>query len=248
MSKALPIVIATALGAAALVPVYYATQHPAQFLSSKNASFDAEHATPIQKISYYFGYKVANEMTPPDLDVDAFNAGARAGHAHEKSPYTEQELKAALEQYVAEQKSHQTAVAPASAQAAVAASGADDGAAFLANNAKQPDVKTTASGLQYKVVRQGTGKQPQATDTVKVNYEGKLINGQIFDSSYQRGEPIEFALNQVIPGWTEGLQLMKEGAEYQFFIPARLAYGDQDMGSIPPNSTLIFKVELLQVK
>lgn len=106
---------------------------------------------------------------------------------------------------------------------------------------------TTTSGLKYKVLRKGDGRSPKATDIVKVNYEGKLLNGTIFDSSYQRGEPIEFPLNRVIPGWTEGLQLMQEGAEYEFLIPSNLAYGPQGAGPIPPNSDLIFTVELLQV-
>ena len=106
---------------------------------------------------------------------------------------------------------------------------------------------TTASGLKYKVLRKGDGRSPKATDIVKVNYEGKLLNGTIFDSSYQRGEPIEFPLNRVIPGWTEGLQLMQEGAEYEFLIPSNLAYGPQGAGPIPPNSDLIFTVELIQV-
>lgn len=107
---------------------------------------------------------------------------------------------------------------------------------------------TTDSGLKYKVVREGTGKQPSATDVVEVNYEGRLKDGTVFDSSYQRGQTIEFPLNRVIPGWTEGLQLMKEGAEYIFYIPSNLAYGDQDLGIIPPNSDLIFRVELIKVK
>ena len=125
----------------------------------------------------------------------------------------------------------------------------EKGEAFLKENAKKDGVKTTASGLQYKVLKEGEGKSPKATDTVKVNYEGKLIDGKVFDSSYKRGEPIEFGLNQVIPGWTEGVQLMKEGATYEFTIPSKLAYGERGAGGeIPPNATLIFKVELIKVK
>ena len=120
----------------------------------------------------------------------------------------------------------------------------------MKENAKKEGVKTTASGLQYTVLKEGTGKSPKATDTVKVNYEGKLIDGKVFDSSYKRGEPIEFPLNGVIKGWTEGVQLMKEGATYEFVIPYKLAYGESGTpgGPIPPNATLIFKVELIQVK
>ncbi|MCD8528489.1 MAG: FKBP-type peptidyl-prolyl cis-trans isomerase [Chitinophagales bacterium] len=121
--------------------------------------------------------------------------------------------------------------------------------AFLAENAKKPGVKTTASGLQYEVIKEGTGKTPSASDEVTVNYHGTLIDGTVFDSSIERGEPITFPLNGVIRGWTEGLQLMKEGATYRFYIPSDLAYGDQGVGggAIPGGSTLIFDVELLEV-
>ncbi len=107
---------------------------------------------------------------------------------------------------------------------------------------------TTSSGLGYKVLKKGTGKSPKATDVVTVHYEGKLTNGKVFDSSYQRGKPASFPLNRVIAGWTEGLQLMQTGGKYEFYIPANLAYGDRATGSIPANSPLIFTVELIDVK
>jgi FKBP-type peptidyl-prolyl cis-trans isomerase len=126
---------------------------------------------------------------------------------------------------------------------------AAEGAKFLEENKKKEGVKTTSSGLQYKVLKEGTGAQPKATDTVTVNYRGTLINGKEFDSSYQRGQPATFPLNGVIKGWTEGLQLMKQGAKYQLFVPPNLAYGERAAGpDITPNSTLIFEVELLEVK
>ncbi len=132
-----------------------------------------------------------------------------------------------------------------------AANAAEQGKAFLAANKGKDGVKTTASGLQYVVNKPGDGKQPKATDTVTVTYEGRLIDGTVFDSTAKHGgEPISFGLGQVIPGWTEGVQLMKEGAEYTFFIPSELAYGEQGAGGgeIPPNSVLVFDVKLLQVK
>ena len=124
-----------------------------------------------------------------------------------------------------------------------------EGEAFLADNAKNEGIVTRPSGLQYQVLQGGNGKSPKATDQVKCHYEGTLLNGKVFDSSYRRGEPATFPLNGVIAGWTEGLQLMKEGAKYRFFIPFNLAYGTRGAGQdIPPYATLIFDVELIEVK
>lgn len=127
---------------------------------------------------------------------------------------------------------------------------AEQGQAYQKENANKDGVSVTESGLQYEVLEEGSGVSPAETDTVEVHYEGTLVNGEVFDSSYERGEPTVFPLNRVIPGWTEGLQLMSEGAKYRFVIPAELAYGDREVGGgqIPPNSTLIFTVELLDVK
>jgi FKBP-type peptidyl-prolyl cis-trans isomerase FklB len=122
------------------------------------------------------------------------------------------------------------------------------GEAFLAENKSKPAVVTTASGLQYIVLKQGTGPKPLATDKVKCDYEGKLLDGTVFDSSVKQGKPIEFAVNGVIPGWTEALQLMNTGSKYRLFIPSGLAYGDQQMGpDIKPGSTLIFDVDLIEI-
>ena len=123
----------------------------------------------------------------------------------------------------------------------------EEGLAFLEKNGAREEVTTLESGLQYEVLEEGEGEKPQATDTVTTHYEGRLIDGTVFDSSYQRGEPASFPLNRVIPGWTQGLQLMSPGAKYRLYVPAELAYGDQGAGSIPPNSTLIFDVELLEI-
>ncbi len=134
-------------------------------------------------------------------------------------------------------------------QAAQAGAAKSEGENFLAENAKKEGVIVLPSGLQYQVLKEGTGKLPKATDQVECHYEGTLINGQVFDSSYQRGQAATFGLNQVIAGWTEGVQLMKEGAKYRFFIPYNLAYGERGAGqSIPPYAALIFDVELLAVK
>jgi len=129
----------------------------------------------------------------------------------------------------------------------IAAKNEKESETFLAENKAKKGVETTASGLQYEVLKEGTGKKPTAEDTVTVNYVGTLTDGTEFDSSVARGKPATFALNRVIPGWTEGLQLMTVGSKYKFVIPADLAYGDRDMGSIPANSTLVFDVELLSI-
>ena len=148
------------------------------------------------------------------------------------------------------QKFQATMEEKAKAEAQKAASeNSEKGKAYLAENAKKEGVKVTASGLQYEVIKEGTGKKPAATDTVSVHYEGTLINGQVFDSSIRRGQPVEFPLNRVIPGWTEGVQLMSVGSKYRFVIPSNLAYGEHGAGgAIGPNETLIFEVELLDIK
>jgi FKBP-type peptidyl-prolyl cis-trans isomerase FklB len=136
-------------------------------------------------------------------------------------------------------------------RAAAEAAGAEaksEGERFLAENAKRPNVVVTPSGLQYEVLTEGTGRSPKATDTVRCHYHGTLIDGTVFDSSYQRNQPADFGLNQVIAGWTEGVQLMKEGGKYRFYLPYHLAYGEHGAGNtIPPFATLVFDVELLKV-
>ena len=124
----------------------------------------------------------------------------------------------------------------------------EKGRKFLEENKQKPGVQQTPTGLQYKVIIESIGKKPVATDTVEVHYTGKLLDGTVFDSSVARGETIEFSLNQVIAGWTEGLQLMSEGSKFEFYIPSELAYGDQDAGIIKGGSTLLFEVELFKVK
>jgi FKBP-type peptidyl-prolyl cis-trans isomerase len=182
------------------------------------------------------------EGEAPILNPNAMAAGLEVGFSGGEAMFTDEEIRPILTKWqMGLQK-----VAMEKAQAAGAVN-RQKGAAFLAENADKEGVETTESGLQYIVEDAGSGASPTATDKVQVNYEGRLIDGTVFDSSYKRGEPAEFGVGQVIPGWTEGLQLMKEGAKYQFFIPADLAYGDQAPPDIGPGQVLIFNVELLKV-
>lgn len=216
----------------------------ATIILASSGSYAASTATThdakaLEKVSYAIGFEVAGQ-TPPGLNSDAFIKGYRAGSAKEKSAYTEQELKEAYTIFQNELQQKQAVIA---SEAAIA------GQKFLSENAKKPKVITTASGLQYKINVAGKGKKPTADSTVKVHYKGQLLDGSVFDSSYERGEPVEFPLNQVIPGWTEGFQNLKEGSKATLYIPAKLAYGENGIpGTIPGNSTLIFDVELITVQ
>ena len=204
-----------------------------------------EQSPAEQKVGYSLGYMMAegNKESVADLDLDTFEKGFRDGYEGNESALTQEQMQQVLTDYqkVQEEKFVKD-------METKTAENKTKGLAFLAENAKKEGVKETASGLQYKVLTAGTGKSPKATDVVEVNYEGKLIDGTVFDSSYERGEPVEFPLNQVIAGWTEGVQLMKEGGKYEFYIPSDIAYGEAGNQGIEPNSTLVFVVELLKVK
>ncbi|WP_115717250.1 FKBP-type peptidyl-prolyl cis-trans isomerase [Gallaecimonas mangrovi] len=178
------------------------------------------------------GIKLSKDMVISGFE-DAF---------HEKTQLDADAIKAQLQALDKEASEKQAAKSKAEAEKNKTA-----GEKYLADNAKKDGVKVTKDGLQYQVLKEGKGPHPKATDRVTVNYKGTLIDGTQFDSSYDRGEPITFALNRVIPGWTEGVQLMTVGSKYRFVIPADLAYGDRDMQTIPPNSTLVFEVELLKI-
>jgi len=200
----------------------------------------------MEKISYALGMNISASVLQLPLKVNheliiaAVTDLLRGGQPQ----LTQEEYQSAMQEF---QKMLQQEAAEKNRK-----SGEENAAAgrkFLEENAKKEGVKVTPSGLQYLVIKEGEGDCPKATDTVKVHYEGTLISGQIFDSSVKRGEPVEFPLNHVIPGWTEGVQLMKPGAKYRFFIPSELAYGEHGAGeAIGPNSTLIFDVELIAVK
>ncbi len=200
----------------------------------------------MDKTSYALGLGIGRQlrdMGAEDLDLDDFAAGIKdAVNGNRKMD--DAEAGAVAQEFFARQEKKQRAAAAERFKRNKA-----DGEDFLAVNSKKEGVKTTASGLQYKVLRPGNGKRPKATDTVVCHYEGQLIDGTVFDSSIKRGEPAAFPLNQVISGWTEGLQLMEEGARYRFYIPYHLGYGESGAGAqIPPFSALVFDVELIEVK
>lgn len=204
-----------------------------------NTSSEAE------KIGYSFGYLMgrSNADTLKDLDLDAFSQGLKTAAAGQKSSLSDEEMTQVLTQYKRQSDAKELIVLKQKAE-----ENAKAGKAFLQENAKKLGVKTTKSGLQYLVLKEGKGKSPSANSNVRVHYEGRLIDGTVFDSSIARQQPVDFRTTQVITGWTEGLQLMKVGAKYRFFIPADLAYGQIGSGDIiEPNSTLIFDIELLEI-
>jgi FKBP-type peptidyl-prolyl cis-trans isomerase len=206
--------------------------------------------TQTQKISYLMGLDNGNNIRAMDLDIDAeaFQQGLTTALAGGEPQLTEEQIAETIKQFESEMK-EKTEAMQAEQQKAVSAqsdSNAADGAAFLAENAKKEGVVTTDSGLQYKIMNTGDGPKPTADSTVEVHYAGRLLDGTEFDSSVKRGVPAQFGVTQVIPGWTEVLQLMPEGSKWEVYIPSNLAYGPGGTGPIGPNSTLIFEVELLQ--
>ena len=195
----------------------------------------------MNKISYALGLGIAQQLKSmgiEDFSVEDFSQSVSDILSGKTPAMTSREAQELLSEYFQKKQKEQ-------AQKAIA-----EGRDFLEANAKREGVVQTKSGLQYEVLSEGKGERsPKATDTVLCHYEGRLVSGKVFDSSYERNQHAEFGLNQVIPGWTEGLQLMSEGAKYRFYIPYLLGYGEQGAGpSIPPYSTLIFDVELIKVK
>ena len=200
----------------------------------------------MDKVSYALGMSIGHQlqqMNATDLNIDDFADAIKDVINGNELKVPHKDAQTIVQEYFRQQEERINASRAEQGKAAKA-----EGEKFLAENGKKEGVVTLKSGLQYEVLREGNGKKPKATDQVKCHYEGTLINGQVFDSSYKRNEPAVFPLNQVIPGWTEGLQLMQEGAKYRFYIPYILAYGESGAGgSIPPFATLIFDVELLEV-
>ena len=199
----------------------------------------------FDRISYALGLSMGNNFKASGIkaiNVQDFADGVAAVYNGLAPRMSYDEAKKEIQEYFTKMQAEQEA-----AQAQMAEVNAKAGRDFLEENGKRVEVKTTASGLQYEVLQEGSCKQPKAEDFVSVHYTGKLIDGTVFDSSVERGEPATFGVTQVIPGWVEALQLMKEGAKYRLFIPSQLAYGPQGAGPIGPNQTLIFDVELIKV-
>ena len=201
----------------------------------------------MDKLSYALGIGIGSQlagMGAKELNIDDFAQAIKDVISGAGLKVDNAEAQTLVQNFFQEQEAKQQAAAAEAGKAAKAA-----GEEFLAENAKKDGVVTLPSGLLYQVLKEGNGKKPSATDQVVCHYEGTLIDGTVFDSSYKRNEPATFGLNQVIAGWTEGVQLMSEGAKYRFFIPYNLAYGERGAGAqIPPFAALVFDVELIQVK
>lgn len=217
----------------------------AVMLTGSVQSMAAEELTTLtDRVSYIFGYNLGSRFGQDqvDLNIDVFADAMKAAKDGKAPAMTEAEMQQVMTQFQELQQAKMAQVHKEMAEANLQA-----GETFLAENAKKDGVKTTASGLQYKVITQGSGATPTQSDKVSVHYSGTLIDGTEFDSSYRRGEPAAFGVTQVIPGWTEALMLMPEGSKWEIYVPSQLAYGVG--GSAPkigPNSTLIFEIELLK--
>lgn len=202
--------------------------------------------TEFDRLSYALGLSMGNNFRSSGIEsiqVQDFADGVAAVFYGSKPKMSYEEAKAVIQEFFQGLQAKQEETAKAMAEL-----NEKSGRDFLDRNGKREEVKTTATGLQYEVIEEGTGAQPTANDIVKVHYTGKLIDGTVFDSSVERGEPATFGVTQVIPGWVEALQMMKAGAKWRLFIPSQLAYGPNGAGGvIGPNQTLIFDVELLEV-
>ncbi len=209
-----------------------------------HAASQGSNWTESQKMSYIFGTRIGEVSKENDVKIDMklVNQGINDVLKNKKRALDKAEVRSSMAAFQKKIMARRKADLEAKRKA-----NAEEGRKFLEANKKKKGVKVTASGLQYKVIKQGKGPRPKATDKVRVQYRGKLIDGTEFDSSYKRNKPAEFSLNQVIKGWKEGLQLMPEGSTYEFYIPADLAYGKNGPPVIGPNKTLIFEVTLLKI-
>ncbi len=235
MKNRMPPFLRTAMAAAAMVMVTGFATTP---VVAQDVDLESENA----RIGYSFGVNIAQNLMDQGLttgiDIDAFMLGLQDALGDDVQ-LSQDEMMQALMAFQQRMEEEQQAEAEAARS---------ESENFLAENAERDEVMTTESGLQYMVLEEGDGgESPSATDTVLAHYEGRFIDGEVFDSSIERGQPAEFQLSQVIPGWTEGLQLMSEGDRYRLFVPAELGYGEGGTGPIPPFSTLIFDVELIEV-
>jgi len=211
-------------------------------VSQVNAQENLVLKSQKEKVSYIIGMEIGSNLKKQLADVDStiLAKGIQDALTNRKPLLTEQEIQETMAAFQKEMMVKQTEVAKKNKA---------EGEAFLSENKKKEGVKALPSGLQYKVIKAGTGKKPKSNDTVTAHYRGTLINGTEFDSSYKRGQPVSFQVSGVIPGWTEALQLMEVGAKWQLFIPSNLAYGEQGAGrDIGPNATLIFEVELVSIQ
>lgn len=228
-----------------LLPMLAAGLGVGTLIAAEPKSAAPAAASEQDKVSYIIGYNIGSGMARDGIQITAteFLDGLKAAMAKKPSKISQQDMQATMQAFQQKMMAKQQA-----AQAAAGAGQQKAGAAFLAANKKKEGVKTTASGLQYKILKAGTGATPKLTDTVTAHYRGTLISGKEFDSSYKRGQPAPFPVNGVIKGWVEALQLMKVGAKWQLYIPSELAYGARGAGQdIPPHSTLIFDIELLKI-
>jgi FKBP-type peptidyl-prolyl cis-trans isomerase len=243
-SAALMAAIACSMSCTAQAPSASADKPADKAAATPGLSPGAAALTEKQRNSYMIGMDVAKSLEPikDEIDIATLDQAMQAVFAGKPTKLTPAEAEQIRTSFSQAMQAKMGAKAAAEGQKNL-----QEGQAFLAANKAKPGVRSTPSGLQYQVIRQGSGPLPVATDKVRVHYKGTLLNGKTFDSSYDRGEPVEFALNQVIPGWTEGVALMPVGSKYKLWIPSNLAYGPNGQPPIGANSTLVFEVELLNI-
>ena len=244
-----------ALAVASLAALTAACNKPADNAEARKETASAEAgkdgataiaglATEKEQVSYRIGMDMARSLEPVkgEIDLDTLHKALKTSLEGGKPLLDEKQAAQIRESFGQKVRAQQIAKLEADAK-----NNAEAGAKFLAENANKPGVTTTASGLQYQVLTEGKGPKPQASDVVSAHYKGTLLDGKTFDSSYDRGEPATFVLAQMVPGWQEGLTLMPVGSKFRFWIPSKLAYGEQGAGPIGPNQTLVFEVELLDI-